>query len=82
VKNFISVLKKNAFSPRKFYFFKIKIGIFYKNYKVPTALQHLHRALITTISNVKAGLFTWLKQNWLSWRTGFYPASQTNLKSF
>jgi len=31
----------------------------------------------TTVS-----LFTWSKQKWHFWRAGFYPANQSNLKSF
>jgi len=27
-------------------------------------------------------LVTWLNQKWLFWRAGFYPANQSNLKSF
>jgi len=31
---------------------------------------------------VTISLFTRSKQKWLFWRAGFYPANQSNLKSF
>jgi len=34
------------------------------------------------ISDIICNLFTWSKQKWLFWRTGLYPANQSNPKSF
>jgi len=39
-------------------------------------------AQATTPYTLLACLFTRSKQKWLFWKAGFYPANQSNLKSF
>jgi len=40
---------------------------------------HVNRQIY---SRFTCSLFTWSKQKWLFWRAGFYPANESNLKSF
>jgi len=42
----------------------------------------LSKIIISRICHYFNSLFTWSKQKWLFWRAGFYPANQSDLKSF